>query len=457
MGRKFLSSCLTLLVLLGAGCSKSDDSSGRSVFYPTSTPDNSVHYVTGTDSDKMIAAANVFCMASDPTACSPSVGMLVARIDDNQVAECTTFLVGPDVVMTNSHCLPDELKVSGSACVGHMVAKFPTVTGYAGEEFDCSQVLVASTLSEKTKSVPDYAVLKLTKASSRPPLVLNRAGFSDHGTYKIFKVNPVGDGEQISGGLDSANCTAVHNSMMVPNSGSDSSMNMMIADCTVIHGNSGSPLVDSNNQVHGVIQMTIDKEKLDTLLLTTKFKQTDHAMSPIGGGTNFACLQLPKEVKGPAISSECSSVLAKVGTTADAKSPDELRLEKQLNDDMKKNASPVTRSFQWDAIQYKDSQSFIPIPRCTIDSSALIKGHKPTDISGEVIFKVPMIDISIEINRYFVPTIQLIESISVVSIALDYNPKDLLDKKSTDATIYETKTSKSKDQLKSISLGMCKN
>src|SRR4051812_15299822 len=51
----------------------------------------------------------------DASRCSPATGMITGARAEG-VYQCTAFLISPDLVGTNSHCVPDDLRNAGADC-----------------------------------------------------------------------------------------------------------------------------------------------------------------------------------------------------------------------------------------------------------------------------------------------------------------------------------------------------
>lgn len=150
------------------GCSKS------------SAPPPSVSQAPGTgldDSHEKAAQSKVDC--PNASGCSPSVAMLVATTPSS-VTQCTAFLLGPDLAVTDGHCVPSDIQASGSDCSDRIWLYFPDLPGFAGLKANCSQVLYSTASAQGTPPhQPDYAFLRLQAVTSRPSLKLSRLGFPE--------------------------------------------------------------------------------------------------------------------------------------------------------------------------------------------------------------------------------------------------------------------------------------
>ncbi|CAK9249669.1 unnamed protein product [Sphagnum jensenii] len=156
---------------------------------------------------------------------------------------------------------------TGDADCSPSVAMFVSYT--PGVDLSSSQVGQCSNSSPSqsgVKALADYAIIKLDQAVSRPPLTINRDGFKDQNLYQMIKIDPLSTSAAI-GSMTRTDCKAQHDSKMVPNSDDNLSPDMGMGDCLIVHGNSGSPLVDMQGQVHGLIQLTFEQNTLSAMFL----------------------------------------------------------------------------------------------------------------------------------------------------------------------------------------------
>jgi len=120
---------------------------------------------------------------------------------------------------------------------------------------------MATTLPTQAESIPDYAVIQLDQTLDRPALKMSREGFKEKTVYQIMKIDPKSKGMAI-GVMVHQSCIAIHNSIINPNSNSDLSTMMSFSECTVIHGNSGSPLIGADGAARGIIEITYDRSEI---------------------------------------------------------------------------------------------------------------------------------------------------------------------------------------------------
>jgi hypothetical protein len=158
-------------------------------------------------------------------------------IEQNVAADCTGFLVAPDIMATAGHCLhgPD-------ACANlKVVFDFALFTPGKGPDrfssdqiYSCKQVLT-STHTERT----DFALFQLDRpVRDRPPLPLSRNGSPARGSGIFVIGHPAGLPVKIA---DNAQVR-------------DSSEDLFVTNLDTYAGSSGSPVINSTTfEVEGIL------------------------------------------------------------------------------------------------------------------------------------------------------------------------------------------------------------
>ena len=419
---------LALTALLGplSGCGGSNSTS-------SSGSDQSFRLNTDASNALSIATSgSVTC--TDFGQCHPAVAMMTNISSENAVEECTSFLVDSDIMATNSHCIPADLKAANSACNNRIWVYFPQVGTQPALQVKCSQILTASDLGVSTGQVnPDYAFFRLERAVPRTPLPLSRDGFKNGESYTLLKVDPTSQSNAI-GAMNSESCTARKSSSLIPKSGSDYSANMEIADCTVIHGNSGSPIVDSRNQVHGIIQAYFDDSAISLQLALNGVPQFE-SPGMLNLGTSFACLDAPvASFKAISIPDACKTLDT---DTTNATQGLEQALTTKIKNDLDNlllTSTTLDSTFQWDFISYKAGNSstqqfFVTVPKCITD----LKKLQSLKRSDSLNLSAPMASAQIGVDRYLVLQSQVQAAMLPATIDATWSPNDL---RKNDQTVF---------------------
>lgn len=308
---------LALMPLVGAGCVQVPDVTYdyHDVFIPTD-PDNI---------EKLMSQSNVYC--ADPSSnatCPSSTGMLVAKFqstDETAIGTCTFSLADNQTVTTNTHCIPSHLRQPGASCKGIIEFVFPQSPSQPFEKVDCDQVISTTEIVE-SKSDPgftmknDLAVLKLAHPVSRETLHINRGGIPDQARLTLYSVDPIktysSSGLQIpTGALKVKTCTSIQGSILNPSYIQPFFHIINLSDCSVIKGNSGSPVLDASGEMRAIVQAVYDP---------TLMSSSDRYKLLIRGGklevsremalaTNMACAQLPANLSNTPVNSECNKEL----------------------------------------------------------------------------------------------------------------------------------------------------
>lgn len=267
--------------------------------------------------EAVLDQATVTC--EDPTVCPANVGLLIFRTDEtdsdgnvkkDQYFQCTASLIGKDIVLTNSHCIPPEVKNDSQTCGDRL--------GFVRAGHDdshprysrCATLLTASSISSDF-SKPDYALFRLEDTMTETPWLVTRQGFPDQSRVSMYAIDPIRckDNEcmekqvRINGVLKRKQCLAVQNSLIAVEYTHDfSNLIALFGDdknpCDVIGGNSGSPLFTRDGVILGVAAG--GRENADTQQIVAG-KDRHLAL-----GTSLACLYLAGQ--GPVLPSGCPLV-----------------------------------------------------------------------------------------------------------------------------------------------------
>jgi hypothetical protein len=256
---------------------------------------------------------SVIC--SDPSTCPATVGMLLSRMTQPEpgTASCTTFLVNGQTLVTDSHCVPVEIRQAGASCKGKIKALFPDTATLKGESVECESVVTATAIVEDKNSPeyvrrPDYAVLRLARTVSRGSLALSPLGLPDGIQLTMFAVDP--DIASNISVLTSKQCTIQRSTTVFPSEDPLFGL-VFLANCDAIAGNSGSPLVDNEKKVRAVVYA--GRKDSDLPLLSPRFAGMLGAsiddLMPFAFANNAACISLDGGPLPPNIAERCTKTV----------------------------------------------------------------------------------------------------------------------------------------------------
>lgn len=413
-----------------------------------------------TDAEQKAMSGEVSC--ANPSSCHPAVAMLTSLSTDSQLGQCTAFLISPDIAVTNSHCIPTDLKTPGSACGNRIWLHFPALPDYPDLRADCAEVISASALEKEVKPVPDYALIRLAQAVQRPPLEISREGFKDGEIYRILKVDPMSQ-TSAQGSMTAALCKSVHNSALVPKSSDDRSLNMAFVDCEIVHGNSGSPIVDSQGKVRGVIELLFNSQTVNDSLARQKIPLLEKTAPSLNAGTSLACLDLPQETGAGVPPAECTAIRALSDEASDSSVTRQVsgKLERNLEQAFQKIVSRLNPTFDWSIGRYDtDTEMFlVPVPSCIRDVASLLDRQKSGFFSykpqAELTLELPRFGVKTGLDRYLVPSFHVDSEASSIQVKAKYSPKALKNLGKTPIEIRSQGADGKSQILFSQSLGAC--
>jgi len=154
-------------------------------------------------------------------------------------ADCSGSLVGKDILMTAGHCIRTEQDCADTKIVfGFAITRSG---GNAPEVIPGKDVYGCKEIISRTLQGggPDYALIRLDRASDRAPLKINREDSIKPGDGVFVIGHPIGLPLKVSGGSHVRDAS---------NSG------FFVADLDTFGGNSGSPVFNSaTNAIEGIL------------------------------------------------------------------------------------------------------------------------------------------------------------------------------------------------------------
>ncbi|MFP5490216.1 MAG: trypsin-like serine peptidase [Bacteriovoracia bacterium] len=200
--------------------------------------------LTEADMEALMAQQSISCPSQD---CPDAIARLfIINFNDAENSSlCTGSLVGPRLLMTNSHCIENGnlqqvcegfYAVFNSQFGGHEVAR-------------CSQVLFRHNHSTNRSglSSQDYALIQLDRDVMATPLTIERQGFKPGDTVHPYVIDHISGA---SARIVKLECTVSSDT----NNGRD----LVLNRCPAIGGNSGAPILLTNGLVGGVLYAAQD-------------------------------------------------------------------------------------------------------------------------------------------------------------------------------------------------------
>lgn len=164
---------------------------------------------------------------------------------------CSSVLVSKNLLLTNRHCIPDEIIEGKESCSENIIIKFPKVGTRPVESAKCKQVVdSAKEYVKVSQPDPDWALIELDRSVDRQIPSMNFRGLSNHTKmvgYPVYYQNKSKkiDGKDFRyprGVIQRNNCQTMMNSFFADNYRHENS-SIVVASCdrSIQRGNSGSP------------------------------------------------------------------------------------------------------------------------------------------------------------------------------------------------------------------------
>jgi hypothetical protein len=262
--------------------------------------------------DNVTAHGEISCASLPGGSCPPALAMSVARVDKSDVSklyQCTAFLVGPDLIATNTHCLPEDIRSKGASCAYRMTFYFGNSGQEQSEIAACDKVVSVTTIATRDQTEdfnlhPDLAFLKLQRPLSRKPLKLSRWGVVNNYALSVYSIDPANSEHQLHGVARLRTCVAKQNSLVTPQYTNDFA-DVISAACLAVAGNSGSPALDTDGNVRAVLHA-----RRPVALIKTEtykgFRMPNH-FDEMVFLTNMTCADAPKSLKLGPVSNVCGA------------------------------------------------------------------------------------------------------------------------------------------------------
>jgi len=254
------------------------------------------------------------------TGCPEGIGLWTFLEPKGIPSQCTSFLVAPDLVLTNHHCVPPQVQHPGGNCKGLVWIHFPSTGKAAADSVSCQEIVALSATSDRIDQ-PDWALARLTRPVKREILPLSRDGLRDLDTVCAWTFNPdwgqLALRERISTELRPIDCRvsrrtkAFHDHGSVAEYSDSLSRKVPLASCAAQKGNSGAPLLRRDDdgiwRVHGLLDRSAPTNGVRDWVRSQNLSLLDSSIGEFAYATNLACVPLPGTQALPGICQADSS------------------------------------------------------------------------------------------------------------------------------------------------------
>ncbi len=282
----------------------------------------------------------------------------------SNISMCTWFLVGEDLAMTNSHCIPEKLKNSkDTACGDYLQGAFRTAKGE--EKRSCKKLIFSSEITAgATISNSDYALIQLDSPVTNSDIFkFSRSGMGESSQVTIQTMNHINT-SNIYSEFKSHTCV-IKSSNIYGGAGSKGASPQVgfkeqgtSNKCQIISGNSGSPTLNDKGEVVGIAHGGINANST----LNTPSSITVITTDNLAIITNLRCQKFQFDLFDKSFPASCPDELNAV---SDYREKIRIELKKQYLETIAKAKESLPKYLQYKQILKnlgdKDSLVFIPV------------------------------------------------------------------------------------------------
>lgn len=245
----------------------------------------------GESSRSLVLRSNTQC--TEESKCSPAVALLGSTQGENAFF-CTAYLVSPQIMVTSSQCIPQDLRSAGASCENRIWAFFPKIGSLDESQAPCAKIISTSSNTESKFAGPHYTYLSLQVPVNRPalPIEAYSPGFEEKFSIQKMEITPYHD--HFRGVLIEETCKNYFGNFLNPLDEYRPSPLLSLADCTISKGNIGAPLINLRGKAFGILQAKVDENDVSAKLTGTSM--IDSTLAPLGIAANLGCTSPPAEL-----------------------------------------------------------------------------------------------------------------------------------------------------------------
>jgi hypothetical protein len=235
---------------------------------------------------------NQYVYCTDSSDCPGFVSKLAFNSSFNyehKAGVCSGTLIDEEYIITNEHCIPQELN-EGDSCTGKIKALFPNTDEYEKEEAECATIEKILTREDDI----DIALIRLQRRVFRGQTPSVRPDMTNEGDIiTAYTVDPFFGGAM--GMIRKKTCkVSLQNLFSTIKSSKNKKLYMSGENCEIIGGNSGTSMLDSEGNIIGIIHSGLDLERIykkgkDKYNFSEKLPESSISM-----GANISCLVAPE-------------------------------------------------------------------------------------------------------------------------------------------------------------------
>ncbi len=329
--------------------------------------------VSYSQSKVLIKEGGVVC--TEGQVCPSSVGM-VATPSPQGVGLCTGFLLGSDLLVTSSSCIPSDLKNGLNArverslvpCSGRLTVFFPadSTTQLPAESRGCSEILGVTE--------EDVAFVRLSSSLGRKPYPISFEGLAEGLKIQMPYLTPLSE-VKVLAELRVSECISIQGSLVLPSFDHPLRSQVVVAGCPAGNAASGAPLLDQGGNIRAVVRSPYRHEALIQSTFKALLGETE--VAEFTQAANWACQQFPASLPQRRLPSECSPSItsAPVGVLDD--------WVERANQDALGRLSQwqlthggVILKWKLPVLTQSQTSDVVPLPDCFLDPQGWLQQYK---------------------------------------------------------------------------------